>query len=656
MNGLKLAVDHWSRAGRTLLALCSPRNNPAGAANVNLSMVSNSFQPLADHSPDGHRGDARSLDGHSSNFELRQCIGGQQIKSLPETLTNTGGSSVTLTKTAAGAGYTVNGLSLPLTIGAGQTASFSVVFSPQSSGSDNSSLTITNTSSTPAFVVSLTGNAVTAGTLSMSPATFSFGSVTVGTTQTLAAKLSNTGGLSVTVTQAAFSGGSYAMSGLTLPATLQAGQSVSFNVVFAPQSAGTDNFNFSITSNASNPTLTVPVSGSAVTATALTASAASLSFGSVVIGSNQTLPETLTNASGAGITLTQATAGGAYSLNGLNLPMTLNAGQSVSFSVTFAPSTTGSSNAALAITNNSPVPTLSIPLAGTGVTPGALAVTPVNFGSVQVGSTSSQTATLTNTGGASVTVSQANLTGTGFAMDGLSLPMTLAAGQSFTFSVTFAPQSAGSAGGSIALVSTAPGTPPSISLSGTGTAAPQFSVSPGSLSFGSVVVGTSGSLSAKLGATVASVTVTSATVSSPEFSVSGISFPITIPVGGTASFTVIFTPQSSGAASATVSFVTNAPGSPTIESLTGTGTTPPQHSVILSWTESSSGVAGYNIYRSGTSGGPYTKLDASTDTNTSYTDSTVQAGQTYYYVTTAVGADGTESAYSSQVSVPIPTP
>jgi fibronectin type 3 domain-containing protein len=67
-------------------------------------------------------------------------------------------------------------------------------------------------------------------------------------------------------------------------------------------------------------------------------------------------------------------------------------------------------------------------------------------------------------------------------------------------------------------------------------------------------------------------------------------------------------------------------------------------------------VAGYNIYRSGTTGGPYAKLDASTDASTSYTDSSVQAGQTYYYVTTSVGVDGIESAYSSQVSAVIPTP
>ena len=68
------------------------------------------------------------------------------------------------------------------------------------------------------------------------------------------------------------------------------------------------------------------------------------------------------------------------------------------------------------------------------------------MGSVKIGSTQSRLATLTNSGGSSVTVSQASVTGRGFGINGLAFPMTLAAGESRTFSVTFAPQSAGNRG------------------------------------------------------------------------------------------------------------------------------------------------------------------------------------------------------------------
>ena len=69
--------------------------------------------------------------------------------------------------------------------------------------------------------------------------------------------------------------------------------------------------------------------------------------------------------------------------------------------------------------------------------------------------------------------------------------------------------------------------------------------------------------------------------------------------------------------------------------VTGVGTV--AHYVSISWTASTSTVAGYNVYRATASGGPYTKVNSSLVGTTSYTDSTVSAGKTYYYVATAVG-------------------
>jgi hypothetical protein len=85
---------------------------------------------------------------------------------------------------------------------------------------------------------------------------------------------------------------------------------------------------------------------------------------------------------------------------------------------------------------------------------------------------------------------------------------------------------------------------------------------------------------------------------------------------------------------------------------------PSSRSVALSWTASTTpDVIGYNLYRGATSGGPYpTKLNVSPITGTSFTDNTVEAGETYYYVATAVGSDGvTESAYSDETSATVPS-
>jgi hypothetical protein len=89
--------------------------------------------------------------------------------------------------------------------------------------------------------------------------------------------------------------------------------------------------------------------------------------------------------------------------------------------------------------------------------------------------------------------------------------------------------------------------------------------------------------------------------------------------------------------------------------LTGTGAV--SHYVSLNWTASvSSNVVGYKIYRATSATGSYTLLTSSPVATTSYTDSTAQAGQTYYYVATAIDSSGSESAYSPQVSTTVPTP
>ena len=80
------------------------------------------------------------------------------------------------------------------------------------------------------------------------------------------------------------------------------------------------------------------------------------------------------------------------------------------------------------------------------------------------------------------------------------------------------------------------------------------------------------------------------------------------------------------------------------------------HTVNLSWDASTSQhVVGYNVYRGGNPNGPYTKINSTLDPNTNYSDSTIQGGQTYYYVTTAVDNQGVESAYSNQTEAVIPS-
>jgi fibronectin type 3 domain-containing protein len=158
-----------------------------------------------------------------------------------------------------------------------------------------------------------------------------------------------------------------------------------------------------------------------------------------------------------------------------------------------------------------------------------------------------------------------------------------------------------------------------------------------------------------LTASGSSITITSASLTNNEFAVSGISLPVTLAAGQSASFSVTFTPQSAGVASASLAFASNAGNSPAVETMTGTGTAATPHTVALSWNASNDAV-GYNIYRGANSGGPYSMINSSPDGSTTYTDSTVSSGDTYYYVATAVDANANESGYSNETQAVIPNP
>jgi hypothetical protein len=282
----------------------------------------------------------------------------------------------------------------------------------------------------------------------------------------------------------------------------------------------------------------------------------------------------------------------------------------------------------------------------------------VSFGNIPVGSTQTEFETFTNNYHTStVTISRASVSGDGFSLNGLNLPISLAPGQSVTFAVAFTPQASGTQTGQITVFSNAWRIPShSIALAGTGVSAGALTTSAAALNFGSVTLGSSKALTATLSATGSSATISSASTTNSEFTLGGLSLPKTISAGQSVSVTLTFTPRASGTASGSISLAGNAGNTLVVESLTGSGTGTPQHSVGLSWIPSTSPVAGYNVYRSQSSGGPYTKLTSVLEPGTNYVDISVQGGQTYYYVNTAVDSHGAESKYSSQLRASIPSP
>jgi len=583
-----------------------------------------------------------------------------------ETLTNTGSDSLTISgATFSVPGFSYTGLTLPLTLAPNQSATFGVVFTPTSAGAVNSLLSFTISGSTVTVDVALSGTGAAPPTLTASPASFTFSNVIVGQNQTQTETVKNTGGMNAVISQATVAGTGFSISGLSAPLTLTPGQSTSFSVTFAPQSAGSASGNVVVDSNATDPALSVALAGTAVTAGVLTGSPTSFSFGNVQDGTNQSQTETLKNTGGENLTISQATISGAgFSYTGLTLPLTLAPNQSSTFAVVFAPTTPGAVSGSLVITATGTSP-LSLALSGTGVAPATLTASPTSltFSNVTVGQNQTQTETVKNTGGENATISQVTVAGTGFSFSGITTPLTLTPGQSTSFNVTFAPLSAGSSSGSVMIDSDATDPALSVPLSGTAVAQSQGILSVSAVNVGSVVVGTSGTQTGTLSATGASVSVTSASLSGAnpsEFSISGLTFPVTVTTTQPVTFTVKFTPTSTGAASASASFVSTAANTPTAGALSGTGTPAPVHTVNLSWTPSvTTGITSYNIYRAVlTSGvcGTYSNVGSTGPSVTTFTDNgPLTDGWTYCYATTAVDPSG-ESAYSNIAQAPIPAP
>jgi hypothetical protein len=176
-----------------------------------------------------------------------------------------------------------------------------------------------------------------------------------------------------------------------------------------------------------------------------------------------------------------------------------------------------------------------------------------------------------------------------------------------------------------------------------------------SLAFGSVNVSSSDTQSVTLtNAGNSSVTISNVMVAGAGFGATGVSSGLILSSGQSAALAATFDPAASGSATGSITVTSNAANSPMVIALSGTGVAPTTYSVLLSWAESTSSVIGYNVYSSTVSGGPYTRLTPTPVAATNYTDSSVQQGEMYYYVVTAVSSQNQESGYSPQASANVP--
>jgi hypothetical protein len=294
------------------------------------------------------------------------------------------------------------------------------------------------------------------------------------------------------------------------------------------------------------------------------------------------------------------------------------------------------------------------------VTPNAL-----TFQNVIVGQKNTQTVQISNTGNAELNVSSISLTGAGFSLGSIAVPLQIAPGANKSFTVSFAPAAVtSSAKATISIASNDGALPVSIGVQGTAiNSSASWEIAPGSITFRSLAVQSSESLDIQLtnnGNTA--VTVNSVHVTGSGFSSSGLNAGTVISPNQGIHFTVTFHPVAAGNAMGTLQ-LTGSSVSPLSVNLAGSaansggpGSQPQPHSVTLTWNDNGSGIAGYRVYRGTNSGGPYVGINSSLIPITSYVDSSVASGSKYFYVATSVDASGNESAYSNEASATVPNP
>jgi hypothetical protein len=292
-----------------------------------------------------------------------------------------------------------------------------------------------------------------------------------------------------------------------------------------------------------------------------------------------------------------------------------------------------------------------------------LEVTPssVNFSSAIVGAQTSQSLKLSNTGETALTVTGVIANGTGLSISGFSGSTLLNPGTSSTLTVNFTPKTAGTFAGSVSVLTNTAAVTAALPVTGdVASAKLAISVGPSSLNFGTVSAGRSVSQSVTLTNTGnTDVTISSVRVSGAAFGLTGWSAPAQLSSSQSITVDVQFDPKASGTYSGSLMVSSDAGNSSVAVPLSGavapTLTAPnATHSVSLTWDASSSKVSGYNVYRGGVSEGPFTRLNGSLVSELNFTDATVTAGATYYYVTTAVDSSGIESVYSNTARAIVP--
>lgn len=513
------------------------------------------------------------------------------------TLTNNGDVPLTISSVAVSAGDFAIGNSCPVspsTLNAGANCTVGVTFTPTAAGNRTATVTITDNAPGSPRSIPVSGKGLTATqALEIDRKTIVFPTESVSSAanqpnpQTVT--LINTGNSPVTISSIVSSSTDFAVSNSCplSPSTLPPGpngNTCTVSITFTPSKGGARSGTLTITDSAPGaaPKVTMSGTGTADVKT-VDVSPASVAFIPQVVGTSSGFTQTVnvTNTGNSNIMISSVTVTTGYSIQNNCNNQTLTPTGSCSIGVEFTPTTAKVLTGTLTIKDTATVATQKVTLTGTGITANSeisLSQTSMVFDQQVVGVASQPEAVYYfNQSDATVNLTSVVLTGGDFSMTN-GCVTSVSALSSCNIKVTFKPTATGLRTGTIVITDSAPGSPRTINLSGTGVSAsaPQVTVTPTSLTFASQSVGTTSAAqninltnSGEADLTVTGITITGANTA--DYAQTN-NCPGTLTASFSCTIAVTFKPLATGTRTASVSIADNAAGSPQTVTLTGTGT------------------------------------------------------------------------------------
>jgi hypothetical protein len=566
------------------------------------------------------------------------------------TLTSSGTSPLTINSAAVtGAGFTISGAAFPVTLNPGRSVSVQVQFDPTTAGQATGEITVvSNAATNGTVVISLSGTGQSAAG-ALSGLTCANATITGAATDSCTVSLNGaapTGGLAVAL--------SSSNSAVTVPASVTVASGARTATFTATAVAVTSTQTATLTAAANGNSKVYSLRLSAQTA-ALSLSTNNLSFGDVDLNTPTSQSVTLTSSGTSALTISAAAlSGSGFTMGGATFPLTLNPGQTATLQVTFDPTAAGAMTGTIVITSNATTnPTTTISLSGTGdATTGALSGVSCATMSYTDAGTDACMVTLSAAapaGGLAVALASNN--------SAVTVPASVTVSAGATSAPFTATVAAVTSSQTATLTATASGVAKTLVLQLSG-GAPGLTLGSTTIAFGDVGLNTPATQTLTLTSSGgAPLTISTGTLTGTGFTMSGVTFPVTLNPGQAATLDLQFDPTAVGAETGLVTITTNDPTQGTVTiALSGTGISTPTYEVQLTWdapTSTTDPAVGYNVYRS-TASGAYQLLNTSINSPTTFTDTTVVSGDSYNYEVTSVDASGVESAPSNVYAAAIP--